>query len=156
MVALSTTQLLTLLGCGVGAGYSLTQIVMAVRASRWPSVEGEIASACLVRTETPSTDPEEYVAYRNTVGGLPYRNDRLCFGPQVMAPSPVPQFNVKSASQSGQAALEHQYPKGQPVRVYYNPDHPEQSVLSLMPSIMVWAILVAAGVFAYATLYGHR
>jgi hypothetical protein len=156
MAVLSMTQLLTLLACGTAAVYSLVQIGMAVRARRWPSVEGEIASARMVRVAaSDGTDLQEYVAYRYTVAGRPYRNDRLRFGPQVAAPSPVPQFDREPNTPSAQAALERQYPRNQRVRVYYNPDRPEESVLHLAPSVWVWVILVTAGIFAYATLFGH-
>jgi hypothetical protein len=48
MLSLSSTQTVTLIVCGIAAGYAIAQIGRAILASRWPTVEGEIAGTRLV------------------------------------------------------------------------------------------------------------
>jgi hypothetical protein len=52
------------------------------------------------------------------------------------------------------AALTVRYPRGKSVRVYYNPRHPENSVLYPTPNLRVWIILAAGLYFGYAVVYG--
>lgn len=145
------------MGCALAAGYAIAQIGRAILASRWPSVEGEIASTRLVhRSGGEGAGDYEYIAYRYSVNGRPYRGDRVRFGPQVAPGSIIPAFDPEPKHPGAAAALAREYPQGRTVRVYFNPRRPEESVLYLMPNLMVWGILVAAGVFAYAALFGHR
>ena len=157
MLSLSITQALTLLACGIAVIYAITQIGRGILASRWPTVEGEIADTRLVhRSGGEGVGDYEYIAYRYSVNGRPYRNDRVRFGPEVAPSSIVPEFDPEPNRPSGAAALAREYPRGRRVRVYYNPQRPEESVLYLTPNLMVWGILAAAGVIGYATLFGHR
>ena len=157
MLSLSYSQALTLIACGIAASYALVQIGRAILASRWPFVEGEIASTRLVhRSDSDGPSDYEYVAYRYSVDGRHYRGDRLRFGPQVAPSSIVPTLDPEPNHPKAAAALAREYPRGRAVRVYYNPRRPQESVLYLTPNVMVWVILVAACVFIYATLFGHR
>ena len=56
-------------------GHALFQIVRAAMATRWPMVEGEIAQTRYVHVCEDVDGPGhyEYVAYRYTVNGQPYR-----------------------------------------------------------------------------------
>jgi hypothetical protein len=134
--------------------YALAQIGLAIRASRWPSVEGEIAQTRLVHrldADGYSTD-YPYVAYRYRVDGRAYRNDRVRYGPSV-APSSILPGVDPAPKNSGEDSLARTYPDGKPVRVYYNPRDPADSVLFLAPDWTVWVILTAGIVFLYAGLH---
>ena len=156
MPTLSLTQTLTLFVCGIAAGYAIVQIGRAILASRWPSVEGEIATTRLVhRFGVDGPEDYDYIGYRYSVNGRPYRGDRVRFGPQVAPRSIIPTVDPEPDHPNRAATVTREYPQGARVRVYYNPRRPEESVLYLTPAVSVWGILAAAGVFAYATLFGH-
>jgi len=155
--SLSLSQMLVLSACGVAVAYALVLLAHSLRARRWPSVDGVIADAHLVGVpDTEGAHLSEYVAYSYTIDGRSYRNDRLRFGPHVRAPSSVPQYDPEPDFPTTRAELERHYPRGRPVRVFYDPQHPEVSVLSRAPSPLVWTLLGVAVVFGYATLSGHR
>ncbi|PYP76592.1 MAG: hypothetical protein DMD35_18215 [Gemmatimonadetes bacterium] len=156
-LSLTLSQLLVVIACGVAAVYALVLLAFSIRASRWPSVDGEIAETHLVGVpDTEGSHLSEYVAYRYTVGGRPYRNDRIRFGPHVRARSSIPQNDPEPDWPAAKAELEQHFPPGRPVRVFYDPRRPENSVLVRSPSPFVWILLGAAGVFAYGALFGHR
>ena len=137
-------SLFTLCAAGVAALYALLVCLQALRARRWPSVEGEIAGARLVQGYDEYRSTEYlYVAYRYRVAGKPYRNDRVRFGPQVLPSSAVPALDPDPNSKASQA-LAILYPRGQKIRVYYNPRNPADSVLHPSPNLFVWCILILA------------
>ena len=155
VASLSTSDLLVLVGAALACGYACIQVARALLASRWPTVEGEIAGTRLVRRydgDAQSAD-YDYVAYRYQVNGQPYRNDRVRFGPQVTPQSVVPALDPEPNSPRDTAALAARYPRGKPVRVYYNPRRPEESVLYPMPNLTVWVILAAGVMGAAAALH---
>jgi hypothetical protein len=155
--SLSLSQLLVLGASGVAAAYALVLLGFSIRARRWPSVDGEIADAHLVGVpDTEGAHLSEYVAYQYTVGDRSYRNDRLRFGPHVRAPSSVPHYDPEPDFPTTKAELDQHFPRGRRVRVFYDPQHPEVSVLSRAPSPLVWILLGTASMFGYATLFGHR
>jgi hypothetical protein len=140
--------------CAAGTLYALTQIGRSLIALRWPSVEGEIASTRLVHRYDNEDGPTDYqyVAYRYEVGDKPYRNDRVRFGPQVAPSSIVPGVDPEPNNPNAAAALARQYPRGTPVRVYYNPRNPADSVLHRSPSFQVWVILGGTLLFGWLAL----
>ena len=155
MPSLTLSQLLVLGACAAAAVYALVLLSFSIRARGWPSVDGVIADTHLVGvSDTEGAHLSEYVAYSYTIDGRSYRNDRLRFGPQVRAPS-VPQYDLEPDFPTTRAELERHYPRGRPVRVFYDPQHPEVSVLSRTPSPLVWILLGVAVVFGYATLFGY-
>jgi hypothetical protein len=52
------------------------------------------------------------------------------------------------------AGLAARYPRGKPVRVYYNPRRPEDGVLYLTPNLRVWVILAAGLYLGFAAVHG--
>jgi Protein of unknown function (DUF3592). len=129
-------------GAAGGCAYSFYYIALAARAARWPAGDGEIAQTRLVRrtVDDESTD-FEYVAYRYSVDGQPYRNDRVTFGPVVAPDSIVPSLDRSSRADPD---LARRYPNGSPVKVHYNPSDPADSVLVPTPSLTIIVILVAS------------
>lgn len=152
---MSPTLEYVLILCAAGAAtlYGLLVCLQALRAQQWPSVEGEIASTRLVyRSDADGGSDYPYVAYRYRVAGKPYRGDRVRFGPQVLPSSVVPALDPAPGSPSASQALAARYPRGQQIRVYYNPRNPADSVLHPSPNATVWCILIAGIVFGAAAL----
>lgn len=151
-ISLSLPEVAVLTSAGLACGYAGFQIGRALLARRWPTVEGEIIDARVVRTadDDSSRALERLVTYRYQVGGQPYRNNRVRFGPQPTPYSMVPAFH----SNPTVAALAARYPRGKPVRVYYNPRRPEDSVLYLLPNLAVWVVLAAGLYLGYAAVHG--
>jgi hypothetical protein len=151
---MSYNDLAAVVGGAGACGYALFQFVRAGLASRWPTTEGEIAGTRLVhRGGSTATDPGaeyDYVAYRYRVDGQPFRNDRVRFGPVIAPSSILPGADQPPDDPAGARALAERYPTGMPVRVYYNPKDPADSVLHPMPSITVWIILFVGLIFVAA------
>jgi hypothetical protein len=149
---LSLPKPAVLAGAGLACGYAAIQIGRALLARRWPTVEGEIVDARMVRVGDGqrSTSVDSVVTYRYQVAGQPYSGNRVRFGLQLIPNSMVPALGNRSAA----AALAHRYPRGKPVRVYYNPRRPEESVLYPTPNSRVWVILAAGLYFGYAAVHG--
>ena len=91
------------------------------------------------------------VTYRYQVDGQRYSNNRVRFGLQVRPISIVPALDTNP---DVVAVLAAGYPCGKPVRVYYNPRRPEDSVLHPTPNLGVWIILAAGLYFGYAAVHG--
>ena len=143
-----------LAGCVGGIAvfaYALSEITRAALATRWPTVEGEIAGTRLVHRmdeEGDSTD-YDYVAYRYQVDGRPYRNDRIRFGPVVAPSSIIPTVDPPPNNPRAAAELARRYPTGQRVRVRYNPRDPRESVLYAEASPTIWIMLVAGAALGF-------
>ena len=137
----------------LACGYGVSQIGRALLARRWPTVEGEIVDARVVRTGGDQSKDalDQIVTYRYQVAGQPYRNNRVRFGLQPTPNSMVP---ARGTSSSIGASLAASYPRGKPVRVHYNPRRPEDSVLYPAPNFRVWIMLVGGLFIGYAALHG--
>ena len=152
MIALPPLEaLVPLIAGGAGLGYVAWMVASALRAQSWPSVEGEIAATRLVRRETTDDDgfsrehDYQYVSYRYSVAGQPYRNDRVAFGPLVAPRSILPGDDPEPDAPEAAAQLAREYPRGQRVRVRYNPRDPAESVRDPSVAGMVWIIALIAG-----------
>lgn len=149
-------MLVPLLVGSVGLGYVTWMIALAWRARSWPSVEGEIAATRLVRRESHDgdefsrEDDHPYVSYRYCVAGQPYRNDRVSFGPLVAPRSILPGEDPEPDAPEAAARLAREYPRGQSIRVLYNPRDPAESVLYPAVSGTVWIIALTAGIAVWA------
>ena len=151
-MALSLPNLAVLAGAGLACGYAIIQIGRALLARRWPTVDGEIIDARVVRSgDGQNRSLDRVVTYRYHVAGQRYTNNRVRFGLELTPNSMVPALgtnpNVASPLTAG-------YPRGKPVRVYYNPRRPEDSVLYPTPNLRVWIILAAGLYFGHAGLHG--
>ncbi|MGH7615936.1 MAG: DUF3592 domain-containing protein [Gemmatimonadaceae bacterium] len=137
----------------MACAYALIQIARALLARRWPTVEGEIVDARMVHLSSgqAGSDLDRVVTYRYHVAGRPYSNNRVSFGLQ---PTPATIIPVHGTSASIDSPLTADYPRGKPVRVYYNPRRPEESVLHPTPNFRVWFILAGGLYAAYAAFHG--
>ena len=151
----SFTTVAIVAASAVGILYALGVCLQALLAQRWPSVQGEIADTRAVhRMDADGSGDYAYIAYRYEVDGRPYRNDRVRFGPQVLPSSVVPALDPEPRASAVGESLQRDFPRGRPVQVFYNPRDPASSVLFRSPNAWVWAILLAAAVFGWATLQG--
>ena len=153
--------LATFVGALAACAYAIVQVGRAVLASRWPVVDGEIGGTRLVhRMDADGHSADyDYVTYRYRVGDRPYRNDRVRFGPQIAPTSIGPAAHPPPDNAWAAADLARRYPRGQAVRVRYNPRRPQDSVLHAAPSASVWVILAVALVFLYVgarDLFWHQ
>jgi Protein of unknown function (DUF3592) len=151
-IALTLPNLAGLAGAGLACGYAAIQIGRALLARRWPTVEGEIADARVVRfgDGQRSNSVDSLVTYRYHVAGQSYSSNRVRFG-ELTPNSMVP---ARDSYPNTAAALAARYPRGKPVRVYYNPRRPGESVLYPTPTLRVWVILAAGLYLAYAGIHG--
>ena len=151
-IPLALPNLAALAAAGLACGYAVIQIGRALLARRWPAVEGEIVDARLVNTGTDRVG-EPYVgslvSYRYHVAGQPYSNNRVRFG-QLTPNTWIPARSHQLAA----STLAHQYRRGKPVRVFYNPRRPANSVLYLTPDFRVWVILALGIYLAFAGIHG--
>lgn len=152
-IGLTLTNLAVLAAAVLACGYAVIQFGRALLARRWPTVEGEIVDARVVRLndEPNNKGLDRIVTYRYRVAGQPYTNNRVRFGLQPAPNSMVP---ARGASSGGASALTADYPRGKAVRVHYNPRRPDDSVLHPAPNLRVWVILVAALCSGFAALHG--
>ena len=139
-------------GAFCGCVYAVVQIGRALAAARWPSVEGELTAVRVVSEVGADGTDYDYVTYRYTVGGLPYQNDRLRFGPMARPGSVWPRAVTLPSDSSAQAFLERRYRPGERVQVHYNPRNPADSVLRLSPAFVVWPMLAFGLLFLYVGL----
>jgi len=149
---LTLSNLAALAAAGLACGYAVVQFGWALLARRWPAVEGEIIDVRVVHTGTGRSGREYFrslVSYRYHVAGQPYTNNRLRFG-QLTPNSWIPARNGPVPATD----LAYRHRHGKPVRVYYNPRRPNDSVLYLMPDFRVWVILAAGVYFAFAAMHG--
>ena len=154
-------MLAPVVGGMAGLAYTATVFASAWRARSWPSVAGEIAATRLVRRETTSGGENDasterdypYVAYRYTVAGQPYRNDRVVFGPVVAPRSMLPGVDPEPDAPDAAARLAAEFPRGKSVRVHYNPQDPADSVLYPSVARSIWVI---AGVAVAVIWLGVR
>ncbi len=111
-----------LFGC-VMVVLSMSRIVRATRATRWPTVRGRIDRVRMNMGELPSRNGKQQyfkpvVQYRYTVGNQEYTGSRLRFGGAAVA------WDISSAW--SQTAL---YSPDQEVTVHVSPTDPTISVL---------------------------
>lgn len=143
-------ELATLAGAGLACGYAVIQMGRGLLARRWPTVEGEIVDSRVVRTGRRSGDGVDWlVTYRYHVAGQPYSSNRVRFG-QHTPNSMLPAHDKGITA----GALAHRYPRGKPVRVYYNPRRPDDSVLYPTPHFGVWILLAAGLYLGFAAIHG--
>ncbi len=110
-------------------------IAPALRTRFWPSVPGKVVSVRVTRHRDAKPagawrfTPE--ITYRYSVDGRTYENGRLSFSrPPVSTPD-----------RQHAKAVAARYPRGNRVRVYYDPRRPEYAALETGPGIRPWLLL---------------
>jgi len=139
-----------LLAAIVGGCYVIVQVVRAVVASRWPTVDGEIVDAYLIQQGFDARGLQERVTYRYSVDGQQFVNDRVRFGPQPQRASIIPASGHPLAS----SVVAQRFPVGRRVLVRYNPRRPQDSVLHAQPNLAVFVIFAAAAVSFFVGAWG--
>jgi len=131
---------------GVGLailGYALILIVMAVRASTWPTTRGRIDSAgvdTITSLDADSSDRfKPSITYVYEVNGRKYRGGRVTVAIPLSS-------NISWLSRRTLA----KYPVGTLVDVHYNPKYPSESVLHPWTAGHAVRLLIAAGFLVLA------
>lgn len=109
--------------------------------AEWPSVEGEIRSSEVVRSSTSDgTSFRAEVTYTYRVDGQNFTGDR------------IQTTTVSSSNRSRAVSIQRQYPVGQSVEVFYNPERPDRALLE--PGVRSGSLFVFAfgGLFSGAGL----
>lgn len=128
------------------AGATLVKKILLSRAVEnslsWPRAEGEITQSRITMQNSSTgfnhankTFKAE-VTYKYTVGKRSYRNNRICVGGQL-------QLSLRGKAEG----YCEQYPVGQNVAVYYNPNDPSDSCLERREETSNFYLLAGA-VFA--------
>ena len=139
-----------LVGLLTGA-FFCTRIVQAYRSNQWPWVLGELESADLKQVvyngrEIDGTADKASAlvvnfSYRYRVKNHDYRNRRVTFSDSV------------NKTTSALKKLQEQYQGKSQIRVFYNPNRPEQSVLVPGLSIFNFTPLITSGLFVLAGVF---
>jgi len=106
----------------INVAWAVARFPRAFSSARWPTTEG------LIMARDLDDSPGKYqplFEYRYQVDGVPFRGSRISFGPP---------FNPQAFQRA--LVTYHQYPPGKAVTVYYDPQHPDRSVLE--PGINEW------------------
>jgi hypothetical protein len=107
----------TAIGIGLIGKFAF-DIIGAVGAGNWPTVQGTVLSSRVERIDLKDRDDtyEAQVRYTYEVGGKAYTNDAIKFGYQA-------------ETKGGAESLAANYPAGKVIDVYYDPASPGRSVL---------------------------
>jgi len=112
----------------------------------WPSVDGKVLESRVVTSTSTDEDStmemyKPYVKYEYQVGGVGYTNDKVKVGMAISSSNAKPAQEVVA-----------RHSVGSPVKVYFNPANPEDSVLEQKSSNK--ATLVIGIVFLVIGLCG--
>lgn len=129
----------------------IDQVQKATASEEWPSVQGTVRSSG-VREETSSsgsrrsssTTYHASVVYDYQVGGQAYQGERISYG----------EYGTGDSGRAQKIAAG--YPEGAEVRVYYQPDDPQESVLEPGTGGVPWFFLAMGSAFASVGLLMAR
>ena len=128
--------------------FYLFDISQAFIARSWPTVQGEILSSSVGESMEMSSKGrgrpryDGNVTYSYSVNDQSFQNDRVCFG-----------YQKDLASYENANQIRSKYPKGKKVKIYYDPNNPEESVLQTnIPGRMI-AMTVTGLVFILTGFY---
>ena len=115
--------------------------VLVQQSHDWPSTPGEIISSSISREssgtiDSPNRTFRANIRYRYKVGSRTLTNNRICVGGQL-------QVSLKGKAEN----YCRDYPIGEIVDVFYNPDKPRDSVLETREETS-WFYLLAGAVLA--------
>jgi hypothetical protein len=110
------------------------------RSRGWAQVEGRVVtSAVNAFTGKSGTTWRPMVVYSYSVGSIRFMSSRIAF------------HSLASGSRSDAAKLAARYPAGGMVRVFYDPQDPEQAVLEAGSN--PWVPIIAGGVFSMLAVW---
>lgn len=131
--------LLVGIGLLIGGGFVLD---MALKSKEWPSVQGMVTRSEVQRSYSSSSGSSHsslmysaLVTYDYQVNGEKITGDNITFG------------TYSSSSPKGANQTVKRYPLGEPVKVYYNPKDPWNSVLEPGAGAVSYILLGIGGVF---------
>lgn len=97
-------------------------IIMGAASSKWPSTKGTVKKCEPIRSSSNKKNSSSAVyharvVYEFTVDGETFTGDRYSYGEQTQG------------SYSSADSAKRQFPRGNGIKVYYDPDDPRESVL---------------------------
>lgn len=135
----------------VTTGIMLRMLVLAIRSRRWPFVMGRLQRAGLKTVEYIGQEPDGGsdsarmaavdFAYEYEVDGRHFQGRRVTFSDHVSKTQPTLERLVEEFRQAGH------------VRVFYDPKHPQRSVLLPGPRLTNYSILLTTVAFFLVGLY---
>lgn len=130
-----------MIAAGVGAIIKKIMLGREVAKSlSWPGADGEITKSKITMKDSNSgmnqankTFKAE-ITYKYKAGKRSYRNSRICVGGQL-------QLSLRGKAED----YCEQYPVGQAVTVYYNPDNPSDSCLERREETSTLLLFIGVG-----------
>ena len=110
------------------------------RSRGWATVGGRVVTSTVNEfTGKSGTTWRPMIVYSYSVGSLRFMSSRIAF------------HSLASGDRGDAARLAARYPAGSTVRVFYDPQDPEQAVL--VPGSNPWVPLIAGGVFSMLAVW---
>ena len=121
VVAWALLTLFATVGCGA-LYYGGRSIIMGAASSKWPSIEGTVKKCEPVRSSSMKKNSTAVVYhakvyYAFSIDGRTYTGNRYSYGEPTQG------------SYSSAERARRQFPEGDAIKVYYDPDDPRESVL---------------------------
>jgi hypothetical protein len=113
----------------------------ALCAASWPSTDGVIIQSALVGNG-PDKDISVLIRYRYTVASQTFENTQVSYA----------MISNSFQAKQDRVAL---YPVGRAVRVYYNPESPQDAVLENGQNRGWLVVAVIGAIFVFAGLVAH-
>ena len=143
--------IITFVGVGVCI-WGIGTLGKAKASSAWPTTGGKVITSKVekhkktsgsTRKRRRSTTYKAQVLYEYTVDGIRYSSKKVSFG------------EYSSSNPTHARQIINRYPEGKNVKVYFNPDKPNVSVLE--PGVSLWsymplgigAVFIIVGVFKF-------
>jgi Protein of unknown function (DUF3592) len=110
------------------------------RARGWAAVDGHVVSSTVnAFTGRTGTTWRPLVVYSYSVGGVRFMSTRIAF------------HSLARGTRDEAGTIAARYPPGRGLRVLYDPQDPEQSVLEPGPN--PWLFIIAGGVFSMLAVW---
>jgi len=118
-------------GIGIILIFRFTYIfILSKKSKDWKKTEGEIVNSKVQKTNDDGVIYKAVIRYKYTIGEKVYFSNRVFYGD-----------NTWSNFSKSAKTLVNKYPKGEKALVYYNPKHPNQSVLETgVHSVIYWVL----------------
>ena len=151
-----------IIGGIIAAYFGINTIKIAIASESWPTVEGKVTrseiTSVIREVERDGISVKEthyipHVSYHYTVNGLAHISDKVSFV----------EASYDETCSSCANAIRNVYPKDTIVKVHYNPEKPDESVLeaglqmrTFSPLAMGITFCLAGTLFFFLGLYGKE